>query len=98
MDLPLSPETVLGATQSAGGKPKMQPSGTYQSKFDPKKLVCQLDQKLKRIQMISDAADFEISGSAQSKNRRGKQEDSTKRRAQFKEGLAPADKKGVNGR
>ena len=79
MDLPLSPETGLGVAQSAGTKPKMLPADSYHSKFDPKKLVCQLDQKLKRIQMISDAADFELTGSAHSKNRRGKQEGSSKR-------------------
>ena len=48
--------------------------------------------------MISDAADFEITGSAQSKNRRGKQEDSSKRAAKFKDGLTSLDKKGKDWR
>ena len=99
MDLPLSPETVLGPTQSAGARSKIQSGGSYHSKFDPKKLVCQLDQKLKRIQMISDAADFEITGPAQSKDRRAKQEDSSTRATyKFKDALQPLDKKGANWR
>lgn len=98
MDLPLSPETGPAAAQSAGTKTKMQPVDTYHSKFDPKKLVCQLDQKLKRIQMISDAADFELTGSAKTKNRRGKQEDSSKRTGKYKDGLGSQDKKGSNWR
>lgn len=96
--MPLSPETAaLGATQS---KSKIQPPDSYQSKlFDPKKLVCQLDAKLKRIQMISDAADFEISGSVHSKHRRAKQEDQSNRGTyKYKDALLAHDKKGAANR
>lgn len=72
----------------------MQPADAYHNKeFDPKKLVCQLDQKLKRIQMIGAVADLELTGP--SKHRRAKAEDS-KTRASYNKGkdsLLPLDTK-----
>ena len=85
-----SPEGAFASTQGRGTKAKLPPADGYHGKpFDPKKLVCELDQKLKRLQMMS-ASEFEITDSAhkEPQKRRAKQEEPNARaKYNFKDGL-----------
>lgn len=53
----LSPDMSINNDDGSGSRSKFKYSDGLPSKFDPKKLVCQLDQKLKKIQMIGEGVE-----------------------------------------
>lgn len=65
-DVSHSPDGDFASTAGRGTAVKLPLAGTHLgSSFDPKKLVSELDQKLKRLQMMSAASECEIGESAQ---------------------------------